>query len=229
MAAGRGIHWRDERGVLDPSVLRLVLITDGRADFGRVERIVRAAVEGGVRCVQLREPRWTARVLLQACERLRPVLDDVEGVLLVNDRIDVAATGVAHGVQIGHRSVPAELARDVLGEAGVLSYSAHELAELELAAAARCDCALLAPVWPTASKPTVPHLGEAHAAACTARARLPVVWLGGITPTEAARAADYEPPSRPAGVAVRSAICEAADPRYAAAALLRAVAASGAG
>lgn len=209
--------------LFDPTALQFVLVTDGRGDALRIESIVRAAVDGGARCVQLREPHWPARTLLQVAERLRPMLDAVHGLLLVNDRVDVAAAGVAHGVQVGHRSLPPELARQVLGPARVLGYSAHDQAELDLAAAAGCDFALLAPVWATSSKPGMPHLGEALATSLTSRARLPVVWLGGITPTNAARIADLPVQSRPAGIAVRSAVMEAEDPRYTVAALLRAL------
>lgn len=222
MRSFSGESFRDRDGFLDPGVLRLIVITDGRGDLPRIERIVRGAVDGGVRCVQLREPSWTARELLKAAERLRPLLDAVCGVLLVNDRIDVAVTGVAHGVQIGYRSIPIELARAVLGDRGVLSFSAHDQADLDLAATARCDCALLSPVWPT-SKHGARHLGEAKAMAYTASARLPVVWLGGINSAEAQRVADCPAKSRPAGIAVLSAVCGAVDPRSAAAALLGAL------
>jgi len=207
----------------DPTALQFVLVTDGRGDAVRLERIVRAAIDGGARCVQLREPHWSARQLLQTAERLRPMLDAVNGLLLVNDRVDVAATDAAHGAQIGHRSLPPELARQVLGPSRVLGYSAHDQGQVDLAAAAGCDFALLAPVWATTSKPGLPHLGEALAVSLTSRARLPVVWLGGITPTNAARIADLPLRSRPVGIAVRSAVMEAEDPRYAVAALLRAL------
>jgi len=202
--------------------LRLVLVTDGRGDLLRLEGIVRAAVEGGVRCVQLREPHWSARALLQGAERLRPLLTAVDGLLLVNDRVDVAAAGAAHGVQVGHRALPPELARRVLGDTLVLGYSAHDQGELDLAAASGCDFALLSPVWPVTSKPGMAHLGLPQAMALSAAARLPVVWLGGITATNAARIADLPPGARPVGIAVRSAIMAAEDPRYATAALLRA-------
>ncbi|MCA8949722.1 MAG: thiamine phosphate synthase, partial [Planctomycetes bacterium] len=175
-----GAPRRDGSGRLDPELLRLVLITDGHGELARLERIVAAAVAGGVRCVQLREPRWTARAQLQACERLRPLLDAASGILLVNDRVDIAATGVAHGVQVGGRSIPAELVRSVLGDDPVVVYSAHDATELDLAAATRCDAATLSPVWPTGSKPGAPNLGVAAAAGATARARLPAVWLGGV-------------------------------------------------
>ncbi len=210
----------ERRSYLLPK-LRLVLITDGRGDLVRLEVIVRAAVAGGVRCVQLREPHWSARALLQGAERMRPLLAAVDGILLLNDRVDVAAAGAADGAQIGHRSLPPELARRVLGETRVLGYSAHDQGELDLAAVSGCDFALLSPVWPTTSKPGMAHLGEPQAMTLTASARLPVVWLGGITANNAARIADLPAGCRPVGIAVRSAIMSAEDPRYASAALLR--------
>lgn len=207
---------------LDLSPLHLVLITDGRGDLVRLETVVAAAVAGGVRCVQLREPHWSGRMLWHAAERLRPLLDGVQGWLLVNDRVDIAACGAAHGAQVGHRSLPPDQARRVLGAERRLGYSAHDQAELDLAAAAGCDFALLSPVWPTTSKPGGAHLGEPRAIALTSQARLPVVWLGGITAAAAARIADLPANGRPVGIAVRSAIMAADEPRYAAAALLRA-------
>lgn len=208
----------------DRSVLRLVLITDGRGDPVRVERIVEQAVAAGVRCVQLREPQWPARALLRCCERLLPLLAHGSGLLLVNDRLDVAAAGSAHGAQVGHRSLPPEVARRVLGPEFVLGYSAHDGSELDLAVAADCDFALLSPVWPTSSKPGAPHLGTQRAALLTSKARLPVVWLGGIDHAKVANLANVPALGRPVGIAVRSAIMTALDPGEAASSLLRAVA-----
>jgi thiamine-phosphate pyrophosphorylase len=214
---------------IDRRVLRLVLVTDGRGDTVRLERIVGECVAAGLRCVQLREPQWPARGVLRACERLQPLLAAVGGVLLVNDRVDVAAAGAAHGAQVGHRSLPPELARAVLGPQRVLGYSAHDVAELDLAAAAGCDFALLSPVWPTTSKPGAPHLGPGRAAQLTAKARLPVVWLGGVDADQLPALAALPALGRPVGVAVRSAICSAADPAAATGALLHALDTAGIG
>ncbi len=207
------------------SLLQLVLVTDGRGDPARLERIVDQVVAAGVRTVQLREPELPARVLLRTCERLLPILQRVGGLLLVNDRVDVAAAGAAHGAQIGHRSLPPELARKVLGPDPVLGLSAHDRAELDLATAGGCDFALLSPVWPTPSKPGAPHLGAVRAAQLTAAARLPVVWLGGVTVGVLGGLAALPQVAWPAGFAVRSAIMGADDPGVAAAELLAATAA----
>ena len=208
---------------LDPSLLRLVVISDGRADIQRLESIVGAAISGGARCVQVREPGWTARQLADACERLRPRLDAVRGVLLVNDRLDVAAAR-AHGAQIGRKSLPPDAARHVLGPDAVIGYSAHDADELALAARSGCDFALLAPVWPTRSKPGAAPLGEQRAAELTAAATLPVLWLGGVTTEHAALAGALRGRRRPVGLAAIGAVFGAADPAAAVRDLLRAFA-----
>lgn len=200
--------------------LRLILVTDGIGNVDRLQQIVKAAIEGGVRCVQLREPGWSARQLLRACEDLRPMLDSVHGLLLVNDRLDVAAAGAAHGAQIGHRSLPPKLARQVVGAHSVLGFSAHDATELDLAAQHGCDFALLSPVWPTSCKPGVTPLDVSHAAQLTAQALLPVVWLGGVDIDTITQIHSVHVSQRPTGVAVRSAIMQADDPKATATKLL---------
>jgi thiamine-phosphate diphosphorylase len=201
--------------------LRLILVTDGVGDPDRVEKVVHEALLGGVRCVQLRESKWSARQMLRACERLMPMLEKVDGLLLVNDRIDVVAAGAAHGAQIGHRSLTPDLAREVLGPNAVLGYSAHDEDELALAAKHGCNFALLSPVWPTTSKRNAACLTVPRAAQLTAAAKLPVVWLGGVDSTTIAEIAVVPSAQRPIGVAVRSAIMQADDPQAATAELLQ--------
>ncbi len=203
--------------------LRVCLVTDGHGDLPRIERVVAAVLEGGCLTIQLREPAWSARELWQACRRLRPHIDAAGGWLLVNDRVDVAATGVAHGAQVGHRSLPAAEARAVLGAAAVVGASVHDAAQLAGAAAARCTFALLAPVWPTSSKPGATALGLARAVEWTRCAALPVLWLGGVDAATAAQVRALPPGDRPAGLAARSALMDAADPAAVAAALRAAV------
>jgi thiamine-phosphate pyrophosphorylase len=203
--------------------LRLILVSDGVGDPRRIEEVVQAALRGGCRCVQLREPRWSARAMLRACEALRPMLDAVDGLLLVNDRVDVVAAGVAHGAQVGHRSLPPATARAVLGRNLVLGYSAHDEQELDEAADGGCNFALLSPVWRTTSKPDAAFLGVARAGALTEAARVPVVWLGGVDVATMAELVDVPAGQRPVGVAVRSAIMATADPEAATRALLQAL------
>jgi thiamine-phosphate pyrophosphorylase len=183
---------------------------------------VRAAVAGGVRAVQLREPGLGARRLALLCERLREAVRRHSGLLLVNDRGDVAAAGLADGVQVGHRSLPVAAARRVLGTAPWLGASVHSEAELAAAADDGADFALLSPIWRTTSKPGAHTLGADVAGRWTGGARLPVVWLGGVSAAAAVAIAELPPDHRPDGIAVRSGIWNADDPESAARGLLAA-------
>ncbi|MBK8976819.1 MAG: thiamine phosphate synthase [Planctomycetes bacterium] len=170
------------------SALRIVQVTDGRGDVARIARLAAAAVDAGVRTVQLREPLLTARELAALCEQLRPRLDAVGGLLLVNDRADVAAAGLAHGVHLGRRSLRPEQVR-AFAPAARIGCSAHDAAELAAARAGGADYAFLSPVHATRSKPGAVPLGPARAAELTRAAGLPVVWLGGLDAERVARSA----------------------------------------
>ena len=202
--------------------LRLILVTDGFGDPRRIEAIVASALRGGLRCLQLREPKWTARQMLRSCETLLPMLAAADGLLLVNDRIDVCAAGAAHGAQIGHRSLPPQHARRVLGPDAVLGYSAHNEQELVAAERNDCDFALVSPVWPTSSKPDAAFLTVARAVQLTATVQMPVLWLGGVDLHTMAELGAVPKHQRPVGVAVRSAIMLAEDPEQYTRALLSA-------
>jgi len=160
---------------------------------------------------------------MAACAaRLRPLVRAVDGLLLANDRCDLAACGLCDGAQVGVRSLPPALARRAVGDGALLGVSCHDEAELARARSAAADFALLSPVWPTGSKPGHAGLGVVRAGALTAGAGLPVVWLGGITAPRAADAAALPPAHRPSGVAVMSAIADAVDPAGAVREILRA-------
>lgn len=203
--------------------LRLIMITDGAGDLPRLRIAVREAFAGGCRCVQVREPGWSGRQLWDACAALRPVVKDHEGLLLVNDRLDLARAGGADGAQVGHRSLPPDAARRALGSGRLLGFSAHDDAELAAAARAGCDFALLSPVWPTDCKPGAQPLGVARAASLTAGASLPVIWLGGVTPAVSADLRALAPSERPQGLAAMSGVLDSADPAEACRLLLDAL------
>ena len=205
------------------SALRVVLVTDGRGDADRLLALARAAIAGGVRTIQVREPRLSARELAGVCQQIRGMMLPVDGIVLVNDRIDIAAAGCADGAHIGHRSLPPDLARRALPRPALLTAAAHDPDELARAAT-ECDWALLAAVWPTASKPRVEPIGPHKAGLWTEQAARPVVWLGGVTAARARSIADLPPAQRPAGVAVLGAICGAADPEQQARELVHACA-----
>ncbi len=194
---------------------KLVMITDGQGDIARIQSLVERAVEGGVRTVQVREPNVSARALVNLCCDLRPVLDRVDGMLLVNDRADVAGTW-AHGVHLGRRSVRPSQARELLGDEAIIGFSAHDVADVEFASQQGADYVSVSPVFATSSKPDAEPLGVMRTRSIVVRSSLPVIWLGGINEQTLPEVT----PMEPFGVAVISAISSAEDPAAAAAALV---------
>ena len=59
--------------------------------------------------------------------------------------------------------------------------TAHCLREITLAQRAHADAILLSPVWPTRSHPGARGLGALRFRLLAARARVPVIALGGMT------------------------------------------------
>ena len=200
-------------------VLRILAVTDGRGDSRRIVRIVDAACAAGVRAVQVREPGLGARELAELCAALRARLQPVRGVVLVNDRADVAAAGLADGVHLGRRSLPAAAVRRILPAGTLLGVSAHDARELAEARRQGADYATLSPVLPTTCKPGARPLGVRLATRLSSAAGLPVLWLGGLDAAAVRRLG----PARPRAIAVRSALFEAEDPGTAAAELVSAM------
>ncbi len=195
----------------------LYLITDrtqltaGYSLFSAVE----AALQGGVKAVQLREKDLPAAELLPLARQLRDLTRSYAARLLINDRIDLALAVQADGVHLGGHSLPADVARRLVGPELLIGISTHSCAEISRAAAQGADFVTFGPVYATPSKAAfgAPQGLQALAKACHG-STLPVFALGGMTPertTEVMR-------SGAAGIALISAILASPDPRSAASA-----------
>ena len=152
---------------------------------------------------------WTRRVLAQVArlpEAQRPLI-------LVDDRVDVAAAlaaeGVA-GVHLGQDDCPPQLARELLGPGALIGWSTHTLEQVDEANSLPVDYLGFGPVAPTATKGLEEGLGVELAREAGARSPLPVFAIGGID-VELAR--QLAPHGR---VAVGAAVLDAEDPAVAA-------------
>lgn len=177
--------------------------------------LVRAAVAGGVRIVQLRDKTSTTQQRISMLRRLRADLPS-EVIVIANDDVDAAAAVPGVGIHIGpDDDHPARVRKRIGGDA-VLGWSIHDLDQLDdRAALAACDYVAASPVWPTPTKiDTSPPWGLEGVRALRAGLpnEMPLVGIGGI---DAGNAADVISAGAD-GVAVVSAICAAADPRAAA-------------
>ena len=201
---------------------RLYLVT---SPSPRLEAVVEAALEGGVRLVQYRAKDGslapdgqpiTDAVRLQQAQALRQLCSRYGALFLVNDRIDIALAVDADGVHLGQGDLPPALARQLLGPEKLIGRSTHALAQLQQAMRDGCDYVGVGPVNATPTKPGREPVGIDYVRQAAAESAIPFFAIGGIEASNLQAVLD----TGATQVAVVRAITEAADPAQAARDLL---------
>jgi thiamine-phosphate pyrophosphorylase len=194
----------------------------------RLEAVVAAALEGGVRLVQYRAKEGGSgsdgtplddSMRLEQAEALRRLCARHGALFLVNDRLDIALAVDADGVHLGQGDLPVAVARRLLGPDRLIGRSTHQLEQLRRAIADGCDYVGVGPVTATPTKPGRQPVGLDYVRQAAASSAIPWFAIGGI---EAGNLAAV----RQAGaerVAVVRAITAAADPAMATRQLLAAL------
>jgi thiamine-phosphate pyrophosphorylase len=191
---------------------RLYLVIDAAA----AERVVPAALEGGVDIVQLREKTAPDDDVARAGRRLRSICDDHGALLIVNDRPDLALACGADGVHVGQDDVALESAREVVGPDLIVGISTHSPEQVEGALASTADYFAVGPVYATPTKPGREAVGlDLVRYAAAHPSAKPWFAIGGIDQTNVAAVAA----AGATRIAVVRAIRDADDPRAAARAL----------
>lgn len=150
-----------------------------------MEEVVGAALQGGARAFQLREKDLEARQLTALAERLLGLIRPAGGLLLINDRIDVALAVGADGAHLSQRGLPTAVARRLLGPARLLGVSCHSRAEAEEAQQGGADFILLGPIFFTPTKVSYgPPLGLGMLRQVRPHIRLPILAIGGLGGTD---------------------------------------------
>ena len=183
--------------ILDPAVLR------GRDPVAAA----RAAQAGGATAFQLRMKTASAGEMSDLAERLLAALDIP---LFINDRADVALAVGAAGVHLGQDDVPAAALRGFTPPEFQIGLSVGSPSEADTARRSAPDYWSIGPLYRTASKgdagvPLGPP-GFARLAALADR-NVPVIAIGGITPTNVAEVIQ----AGAAGVAVIAALFSSPD------------------
>lgn len=198
--------------------LRIIVLTDpGLAGPRGVLAVVRGALEGGCRAVQLRDKSAGARELMEMGAGLRNLTRAHGALLFVNDRLDVALALDADGVHLGPDDIPVTAARAVAPEQLLIGYSTDIPVDAVAAVAAGADYIGCGAVYPTSNKADVGQaIGPEGLDRVAGAVAVPVVGIGGIQRNNLAGIAR----TRAAGIAVMGSVMSAADPEAEVAALL---------
>ena len=195
----------------------LYVVTSSEHSAGRsTETIVQAALDAGVRLVQLREKNMTARELFECGRRLRKLTSHYDALLIINDRLDIALAVGADGVHLGLDDLPLDAARRLAPDL-VLGASSHNIEEALAAQRNGASYVNIGPLFPTGTKAwSRDFLGLEGLRRIAPKVDLPFTVMGGIKE-------QHIPDLRAAGartIAVVTAVTAAPDPGAAAAKLL---------
>jgi thiamine-phosphate pyrophosphorylase len=192
--------------------LHVLADDDPRWKWSAVDQ-ARAACAGGATVVQLRAKRATDREVLALCAAIREMAHAAGTLFFVNDRFDLALLGGADGVHLGQEDLPpARLPAEARARL-LVGRSSHTLEQAAGAAREPVDYVAFGPLFGTTSKQSAygaRGLAWLHRAVEQV-APLPLVAIGGID----ARGAREAIAAGARGVAVISAVADAADPQAA--------------
>lgn len=192
----------------------LYLVTDRALAGGRsLLEIVKAAVRGGVTCVQLREKECSTLEFIQLALTIKDHLKARGVPLIINDRLDVAQAVKADGVHLGQSDMPLKMAKKILGDSMIIGISAESLEDAIEAEKGRADYLGVSPIYATPTKTdTATPLGLEGLRKIKTRVKIPLVGIGGLNKENSADVIR----NGGNGVAVVSAIMAADDPEAAA-------------
>ncbi|WP_435197518.1 thiamine phosphate synthase [Natronomonas sp. EA1] len=194
--------------------LNTYLVTQASHSARSTPEVVEAAIAGGVDVVQLREKGLPVRERLAVGRELRERTREAGVTFLVNDRVDLARALGADGVHLGDDDLPVGVAREQLGPDAIIGRSVSTVAGAKAAERAGADYLGVGAVFATGSKDVEEEsteIGLDRVRAIREATDLPFVGIGGITAENASSVVE----AGADGVAVISAITQAADPEAA--------------
>jgi thiamine-phosphate pyrophosphorylase len=177
--------------------------------------VVEAAFAGGVSALQLREKSLLAGEFYRLARELAQLCHQREKLLIINDRLDLALAVEADGLHLGQEDLPLAVARRLWPRPKILGATAKTLGQARAARAAGADYLGVGALFPSPTKPEAPVMSQATLETLKG-VGLPLVGIGGINLANAAQAWSWGLD----GLAVVSALAQAADPTSLAAQLL---------
>lgn len=163
------------------------LITGKFNDFTDCEEKVTAAIERGIRLIQLREKGLTDDEYLNLAKRLEKVTSGTGTKLILNTSIELFNQTHADGIHFTGKRLAECQTRPVPGDK-LFSVSTHAIEELKHAVNIGADFAMLSPVLPTNSHPGEPALGWDTFKEIVSQIKIPVYALGGMNASDVDRA-----------------------------------------
>ena len=211
----QAISSNDNRGIVNRQFgnifkrSKLMPITAEKDEF---LRRVKAALDGGVTLVQLREKERTTREYLELARAVHELTMQYNVPLIIDDRLDIAMAADTEGVHLGQSDLPIHIARKLWGSDKIIGATAKTIEQATEAYEQGADYLGVGAIYPTTTKvKTILTSTEMLDKICHA-VPIPVIAIGGLNKDNI----DVLKNIPIAGVCVVSAVMKAEDPKKAA-------------
>jgi thiamine-phosphate diphosphorylase len=198
---------------------RLYFVCEARPHGQDPEGILNAAMSVGAGMVELREREQPRGAIERSGRTFRRLADTYSALFIVNDDPYLAVELRADGVHLGQEDMAPAEARKVVGPDAIVGLSTHSREQIEAAAEQPVDYISVGPIWETPTKEGRPATGLELIRTAAEIAQRHWFAIGGIDTTNVAEVVE----AGAERICVVRAICDAADPRSAAAELFAAV------
>lgn len=163
------------------SLPRLYFVTMDGASIGHVEQVA-AACAAGIRWIQLRMKEAPDEEVRGVAVAARKCCEEHGAVLILDDRVELAAETGVDGVHVGLQDMPIAEARRILGPGRIIGGTANTIEAIREHCLAGADYIGLGPYrYTTTKKKLSPVLGlEGYRRIMAEPIDVPVVAIGGI-------------------------------------------------
>lgn len=149
-------------------------------DGDSLESQVDLAVNNGVTFLQLREKDLDFDEFVELAKGIKFLANKAGVPFVINDNIDVAIASGADGVHLGQDDIPADKAREILGDGKIIGISVQTVEDAVLAEKKGADYLGVGAVFSTSTKLDASDVSfETLREICNA-VSIPVVAIGGI-------------------------------------------------
>ena len=160
--------------------VRLYVLIDGQSSAEVFEDCVRRLVAAGCDALQLRDKQLSDRDLVDRARRLVSLTRESPTLAIINDRSDIAAIARADGVHVGQDELSVQDARSIIGPAGIIGVSTHELDQARQAVLDGADYLGAGPTFQSTTKSFDAFPGLDYLRQVASEISLPIFAIGGI-------------------------------------------------
>ena len=158
---------------------KLYVITESAISRGRSnEFVVKEAIKGGAKIIQLREKRWDKDRIKQEAIKLLRICRENNVLFIVNDYVDIALEIGADGVHLGQSDMPIKEARKICGDKLIIGLSTHSVEQAVKADKENVDYITIGPVFKTRAKDYT--VGPEIIKEILKKIKMPLIAIGGI-------------------------------------------------